>query len=167
MNRVVPLDPEALFAALDHAGIDYVLVGGFAVSAHGSVRATKDVDICPSPEEGNLRRLADLLIDLEARSLDLGELEAEHDVKPDLDGLKGGGNFRLSTKCGGLDVMQYLEPFEERSWHRLTENAEEVRLGRRRLRVCSYEDLLAMKLAAGREQDLIDVRNLKASRSEL
>lgn len=166
-GRILPLDPDSLFAALDQARIDYVLVGGFAVSAHGSVRATKDVDICPSPEEGNLRRLAELLRDLEAASMDLDELEDQHDVKPDLAGLRGGGNFRMRTRFGVLDVMQYLEPFQEGSWNRLRKNAEEVHLDGRRLLVCSYDDLLEMKQAAGRDQDLLDIRNLKASRSQL
>jgi hypothetical protein len=37
------------------------LIGGLAVNAHGVIRSTKDVDICPSPDAANLARLADLL----------------------------------------------------------------------------------------------------------
>ena len=35
-------DPRDLIAALDAARIEYVVIGGFAVAAHGYVRATKD-----------------------------------------------------------------------------------------------------------------------------
>jgi hypothetical protein len=51
------LDAGAIFNVLASNQVDYLLVGGFAVSAHGYIRATDDVDIChPDPE--NLQRLA-------------------------------------------------------------------------------------------------------------
>lgn len=63
--------------------------------------------------------------------------------------------------------MTRLEPFEDETWVRLSKGAEEIRLGQRTLRLCSYVDLLEMKQAAGRDQDLVDIRNLKANRAEL
>jgi hypothetical protein len=59
-----PLDPAALFRRLHEAGVRYVVVGGFAVIAHGVQRATADLDICPDPDPTNLGRLAGLLTDL-------------------------------------------------------------------------------------------------------
>ena len=41
--------PDELIAALSDGGVEYVLIGGLAVGAHGFPRATKDVDICPAP----------------------------------------------------------------------------------------------------------------------
>ena len=55
------LDADALLRRLTAAGVRYIIVGGFAVIAHGVVRATKDLDICPDPERDNLGRLAQLL----------------------------------------------------------------------------------------------------------
>jgi antitoxin MazE5 len=43
--------PDELIAALAHSGVEYVLIGGLAVGAHGFPRATKDVD----PEHGRSR----------------------------------------------------------------------------------------------------------------
>lgn len=37
-------DAVELIAALRGAQIDYVVIGGFAVAAHGYVRATKNLD---------------------------------------------------------------------------------------------------------------------------
>ena len=37
-------DPRDLIGALDAARIEYVVIDGFAVAAHGHVRATKDLD---------------------------------------------------------------------------------------------------------------------------
>ena len=39
-------------AELKISGVDHVLIGGLAVNAHGVIRSTKDIDICPSPDGG-------------------------------------------------------------------------------------------------------------------
>lgn len=161
------LDPEALFHSLAEAGIDYVLIGGLAVAAHGAIRATADLDICPAPTEDNLRRLAGLLNDLGAVSVDQGEFETEELPSHDLAGLRGGGNYRLRTRLGNLDIMQFVNPFGDRTWETLSRHAEERQVFGHTIRVCSYDDLLRMKQAAGRDQDLIDIRSMKAARREL
>src|SRR4051794_1518825 len=38
-------DPAALFATLDSAGVDCVVIGGLAGAAHGVVRASADIDL--------------------------------------------------------------------------------------------------------------------------
>jgi len=161
------LDPAALFQGLADAEIEYVLVGGLALAAHGAPRATRDLDICPNPVDANLRRLADFLDSIDAASIDEGELDADEMPAFDLDGLRGGGNFRLRTRLGNLDVMQYLHPFEQRSWELLDKHAEERRVFGHTIRVCGYEDLLEMKTASGRDQDLIDIKSIKAARREV
>ena len=47
-----PQDLARLCGALNHAGARYVLIGGFAVIAHGAGRFTKDIDLLidDSPE---------------------------------------------------------------------------------------------------------------------
>ena len=50
--------PDELIAALADGGVEYVLIGGLAVGAHGFPRATKDLDIVPAPDVANLQRLA-------------------------------------------------------------------------------------------------------------
>lgn len=68
------LKPEPLIAALVEGGIEFIVVGGFAVAAHGYPRATKDIDICPNPTTENLARLADVLAALDAEPIGLGDL---------------------------------------------------------------------------------------------
>lgn len=46
----------AVFEALNRAGIDYLVVGGLAVNAHGYVRMTMDIDLVVSLEPGNITR---------------------------------------------------------------------------------------------------------------
>lgn len=38
------LDPLPLLRALHERGLEHILVVGFAVNAHGSIRVTKDLD---------------------------------------------------------------------------------------------------------------------------
>lgn len=161
------LDPAAVFKALGDAEVDYVLIGGLAVGAHGAARATRDVDICPDPAEPNLRRLADLLESLDAVNAEADEFDAGELPAHDLAGLKSGGNFRLRTRLGNLDVMQYVEPFADETWTILDRHAEERRAFGQTVRVCGYEDLLEMKRASGRDQDRIDIETLRAARREL
>jgi hypothetical protein len=161
------LDPRRIFGALAGAEVDYVLVGGFAVAAHGAPRATADLDICPDPDEPNLARLADLLEEIDARSLDADTFDPGELPPHDLKGLRGGGNFRLMTRLGKLDVMQYLPPFDERTWDTLSRHADMRDVFGLRIRVCGYDDLIAMKRVSRRPQDEIDINSLKAARREL
>lgn len=165
--RRVVLDPKALFKALAQAEIDYVLIGGLAVGAHGAIRGTKDLDICPDPDEANRRRLANFLDSVDAVNTDAGEFAANEFRAHDFEGLRDGGNFRLRTRLGDLDVMQYVDPFEDDAWAVLDKHAEKRSVFGETVRVCSYEDLLEMKQAAGRDQDRIDVQSIKAARREL
>ena len=144
-------EPEQLVAALNAAGVAYVIVGGIAVAAHGVVRATADLDLVPEPSAENLDRLARTLADL----------GAEHPIDEVLTGesLALPVSFKLRTRHGALQVlnrMPAVPPYE-----RLRANAITVDLTRDvRAVICSLEDLRAMKVASGRPRDLVDVAEL-------
>lgn len=157
------LDPLPLLRALHERGIEHIVVGGFAVNAHGFIRVTKDLDIVPSSSRSNLGRLAELLRDLDARVLDTDDFTAE-EIPADptsASDLEMGGNFCLLTDIGRLDVMQWLAGIETDDLYReLSPDAIEGSLDGIPVRVCSLEHLRAMKRAAGRPQDLEDLERL-------
>ena len=160
--------PDELIAALADAGVEYVLIGGLAVGAHGFPRATKDLDIVPAPDLTNLRRLAHVLRGIGASHFETGDFDpAEFPFDPlDPDDLREGGNFVLATRLGRLDIMQWVPGVPgDRAFEHLARSAVETTLGPRKVRVCSKEDLLAMKRAAGRPQDLVDLEQLGADPS--
>lgn len=159
------LELESLLDALADHEVEYLVVGGFAVSAHGFPRATKDIDICPEPSDANLKRLAAALAELDAEAIGLEEF----DLEPDFEGLKLGGNWILMTKHGRLDVMQHLKGLGQDGggWKELRPHAEKRGFLGHETLFCSYEDLIKMKTAAGRDQDKVDVRTLKAQRHDL
>src|SRR4051794_25066661 len=53
-------DPAALFAALDSAGVGYVIIGGLAGAAHGVVRASADIDLVVQPRAKSFAALSSL-----------------------------------------------------------------------------------------------------------
>jgi hypothetical protein len=61
------LDPERVLRALDTAGVQYILIGGFATNIHGYERATVDLDICYERSRANVQRLVGVLHQLAAR----------------------------------------------------------------------------------------------------
>lgn len=162
MTEISPLDVEGLLAALEKAEVRFVVIGGFAVGAHGYPRATKDLDIVPDPAPENLQRLASLLSELNASVLGMDEFAEEEVVQPDAAGLEMGGNFVLATSRGRLDIMQLVGPDFE--YADLDSAAVEDEVFGHRVRFCGFDHLVAMKETAGRPEDEIDLKRLRESR---
>jgi hypothetical protein len=160
------LNPSELLRQLHSAGVEHVLIGGLAVNAHGVIRSTKDVDICPAPDPSNLARLADLLTRLGVRQLGVGDDGFAADELPfdptRADDLAEGGNFRLETPLGVLDIMQWIPGIEaDSAYATLAADAQRAVAFGIEIRVCSLPALRLMKRAAGRPQDLQDLADLE------
>jgi len=156
-NDHAPLQPLELLRLLREHDVDFLVIGGIAVAAHGYLRATKDVDVIPEPSRENLERLAAALTALQA-SQDLGDVRPEELPQLDVEGLEQGGNWFLSTRYGRLDIMRSVEG--ARSYEQLR-SAALVKGG---IAYAGLDDLIAMKHAAGRDLDHIDIRALEEAR---
>lgn len=163
------LDGEALLRALAQHDVGYIVIGGFAVIAHGVIRTTEDLDICPDPANVNLTRLARLLVELRAVQEGSEEFTAEElllDPRRPQD-LAQGGNFRLQTSHGLLDIMQWIPGTPgELAYPWLAQDAEEAHAAGVTLRVASLTKLKTMKQAAGRPKDIEDLRNLEIAHQD-
>jgi len=161
---ITPLQGEAILEVLTRHAVDFVVIGGFSLGVHGSVRATKDVDVVPEPSPGNLERLASALQDLEAKVDLADDFDPEElGIEPDADGLAFGGNWVLTTRLGRLDVLQTVAGVS--SYDALRADAVVAPFGAAgRVAFASIDDLIAMKVAANRPQDQIDVADLERAR---
>jgi hypothetical protein len=151
---VSAFQPDRIFAALDQAGVDYVTVGGFALIAHGVVRATEDVDIIPGPASANLSKLAAALQSLGASP----HGEPATPLVPDL--LDRAANMRFETEAGQVDVLlaeQYRSLFDD-----LREQALTVDVDGTPVIVVSRNDLIRLKAGSGRDRDVLDIGELLA-----
>jgi hypothetical protein len=150
-----PLDVDRIADTFHRHEVDFVVIGGIAVLAHGHPRATFDLDFVADLATDNMRRLAAALGELRARvrGVDADLL----DVNPtDPRQLASGGNWTLTTDAGWLDFMPGAEG--ARSYPDIAAAAVAVRDGA--FRVAGLDDLIRMKRAAGRDKDLDDIAAL-------
>jgi hypothetical protein len=149
--------PSELLHRLIAAEVDFVVIGGFAAVTHGSTMLTRDLDICYSPEQGNLDRLGATLIELDSR---LSGVTEDIPFVPDGHTLRRTQILTLVTAAGRLDLL--VDPSGSPGYAALSERALRVEWAGTTIKVASLEDLIAMKRAAGRTKDLLAVEELEA-----
>ncbi len=141
---------------LSDAAIDFVVIGGIALIAHGSTRLTRDLDIVFNPDAANLERLGEVLVDLGAS---LRGVDDNVPFVPDAATLAKVDVLTLKTSLGWLDV--HRRPAGAPPYGTLRKRAEQVDFGDFSVLVASPEDLRAMKRSAGRPIDIIDLDYLE------
>jgi hypothetical protein len=157
---------EQVLAALNAAGVRYLVVGGVAVVLHGHLRTTADLDLVVSLEPANARRAIDAVAALGYRSRAPVPAERFADTAERAAWIseKGLTVFSLwSDRLPGLELDLFVrEPFDfEQAWARRVT----VSLDTTTATVVGLQDLLALKRAAKRPQDLADVEALEALHS--
>lgn len=154
--------PAALVRALVEGGVDFVIIGGVAVVLQSMPRFTKDLDICYSTAQDNLDALGGVLMALEAR---LRGIPEEVPFVPDGRTLRQTQIMCLTTPAGDIDLL--VNPDGAPPYSTLRRRADIMDLGGHSVRIASIEDMLAMKRAAGRPQDVVDVESLETARRRL
>ena len=90
-------DLRSLLGALNEHGVEFVVIGGVAVGAHGFIRGTEDLDVVPDPDPDNLRRLAEALTDLESTLPTAGE--RPFSFAGDFGVIRRGGNVTAAIRA--------------------------------------------------------------------
>jgi hypothetical protein len=154
---------EDFLAHLAGAGVRFVVVGGVAVVIHGYARLTVDIDLVLDLDPENVRRAIQAM---KARGLrTLLPVNAEDFANADL--------RRQWIETRNLQVFTMRDPqnplltvdlfaHEPIPFDELWERAEIAVFAGREIRIASIADLIAMKRAAARPQDLIDIEKLEA-----
>ena len=139
------LDPERILRQLNRAGVEYVLIGGFAVVIHGYERLTGDLDICYARSRDNVTRLVDVLRSLHARPR---EWPAGLPFILDAQTILNGDSFTFSTVAGDLDLVG--TPDGSHGYTDLLPGSETYELADALVvHVVGLDDLIRLKHASG------------------
>jgi hypothetical protein len=137
----------SLLAAFAAAKVEYAVVGGVAVNAHGYVRATNDLDIFIRPTEENARAAFNALLALGAplEGLQPGDLL---DVEE---------NIRFGPEEDHIDILASIG---EMSFDQVWRNRIETEVEGLSVPFISKPDLIENKRQVGRLRDLADAEEL-------
>lgn len=141
-------DYKDLLHALSAEKVKFLLVGAYALAAHGYPRATMDIDIWVKPDPANA---AAVLRSLERFGAPLQNLSHEDLEKADT-------VFQIGVAPRRIDILTGVSGLEFDATFR---NAIEVRIDDVLLRIPSTADLIQNKRASGRTRDLADAEALE------
>ncbi len=149
-------DFGALLHALSGAGVEYLVIGGFAATTHGSARFTQDLDVVYRRTPENLERI------VQALAPHAPYLRGAPPGLPfvwDERTLKMGLNFTLDTKLGWIDLLG--EIVGGGGYEALLPATEIFLLFGLEVRVLSLHRLIEVKRAAGRPKDFEAIAELE------
>jgi hypothetical protein len=145
---VLNSDYKDMLQVLLDNGVKFLLVGAYAMGAHGYPRSTGDIDIWVEPSPDNSRRVYLALAQFGAP---LGEVDEATFVKPDV-------VFQIGVAPRRIDIMSSVSgvEFDEAYRHRQTVEIEGMPIP-----ILSYDDLVRNKRATGRDKDRLDADRLE------
>jgi predicted nucleotidyltransferase len=147
---MMPKDLKELLRAFNDHGVRYLVVGGYAFGVHAEPRATKDLDLFISSDDENSEAVFRALAQYGAPLAGLTPADFRDDTV-----------FQIGQPPARIDLLQHIDgvSFDE-AWENRVEGLLD---GEIRTVVISKHDLIRNKLASGREQDVLDVKHLRAS----
>ena len=148
---MMPEDLTELLRAFNDHGVKYLIVGGYAFGVHAEPRATKDLDIFIRSDEENSKAVFRALAQYGAPLEGLSPSD-----------FMDGTTFQIGQPPARIDILQQIDglTFDE-AWENRIEGIVD---GQVRAAVISRDDLIRNKLATGREQDILDVKTLRAAK---
>lgn len=139
-----------LFRAFCKHQVDFLVVGAYAMAAHGVPRATGDLDVWVRPAPENAKRVYAALVEF-------GTPLDEHKVHPE-DFTQRGTVYQIGLPPRRIDILTSISGVSfEQAWPgRLEVKIKEVTVP-----FLGKPDLIRNKQASGREKDLLDAKTLQ------
>lgn len=171
-SEVAGLDTERILHMLDKCGVEYVLIGGLASIAHGSTLATADIDLLPLSDLGNLDRLLEALVALDAKllmserrlAMESGEPWEVAELRPGAQSLLSSDAWHFTTSAGPIDVVMTAAGVGEYEAH--LDSVEERRVFGVKVLIAGIDDLIASKEALNRPKDRAVLDQLRELRDD-
>ena len=142
----LPRDFRDFLSLMNDHGVEYLLVGGYAVAYHGFPRTTLDMDIWIANRAENATRMVKVIRDFGFT----GSISPEMFLVDD-------GVVRMGVPPMKLEIMMEISgvSFGECYLNRVVDTIDETPV-----KIISLKDLRLNKKAAGRHKDLNDLENL-------
>ena len=140
-----------MLKCLNKAGVDYIMVGGWAVNLYGYIRATVDLDIWILADAENARKVYAALVEF-------GAPVAE--MKPD-EFAEYGMIFQIGVAPCRVDIISKISGV---NYADAVTRAVPKMIDGVPVRIISLDDLIANKKASGRAKDIADVEVLEGLR---
>jgi hypothetical protein len=142
-------DFSDMLSCLRDEEVEFIVIGAYALAAHGFPRATGDIDIWVRNTPENARRIMLALVNFGAP---LSNISEDDFRSPDM-------VVQLGVEPSRIDLMTSIDGVEfDDAWKRRTG----LTIDNLEISVLSEEDLIANKLATGRPQDELDVLSLRS-----
>ncbi len=146
---MMPTDFKDLLRAFNANAVKYLIVGGHALGVHLLPRTTKDLDLFIRSDPENAKAAFRALAQFGAPLVGMSPAD-----------FADGTTFQIGQEPDRIDILQRIDgvTFDE-AWANRIEGKID---GEVLASVISRDDLIRNKLASGREQDLLDVKKLRA-----
>ena len=147
-SRLFNSDYADMAKALLDAGVEFMLVGGYAVSVHGYPRTTFDIDFWVRPSPGNARKVMRALQAFGAPLREISEADFDH---PDM-------VVQIGVSPRRIDLLTRIDgvEWEEAAPHAVTKDIDGLPVP-----VVGLGDLIRNKRASGRPKDAADAAALE------
>lgn len=151
--------PYRLIDLLLKHDVPFVVIGGHAVTFHGHVRGTEDVDIVFQRTDDSERSLLNALVEVHAKWIGNEvdpetQLERVHDVT--IQYVRSSHLMMVATDYGYLDIFDFIPGFPNEDVSDLLDTAIDSERGK----FASLAWLRKMKEASGRAKDKSDLEHL-------
>jgi hypothetical protein len=143
-------DFRDMLSCLKEAGVDFIIVGAYALAAHGFPRATGDIDIWVRNSPDNAGKIMAALAKFGAP---LAELSEQDFTATDM-------VVQIGVQPCRIDITTVIDGIEfSKAW----ENKVAITVDGLDVYIPSKADLLKNKIASGRDKDQGDIAWLKRS----
>jgi hypothetical protein len=145
-----------LCSAFKHAKIPYAVVGGYAVALHGAARGTMDVDIVIRWTLKNLQQVENVLKGLGLVSLHPIDADSVYHFRDEYINKRNLIGWHFYDPINPSNQVDIIITYDLKKGH--TKN---VKTAKGEVNILSLKDLIKMKKASGRPQDLEDIEALE------
>jgi len=143
-------DLKDILRAFNANSVKYLIVGGHAFGVHAEPRTTKDLDLFIRSDAENAKAVFRALAQFGAPIAGMTPQD-----------FADGTTYQIGQSPERIDILQKIDgvTFDE-AWANRIEGTID---GEIRASIISREDMIKNKLASGREQDLLDVKAIRAA----